>query len=423
MSDKRTRNGGLGSAIAHGVHRCVVGNVPTEKGCMTRARRSLPLLATIVSLALVVCGTVILAVDPGPAEAIPTDLQSVRLFGQVQTQVNDLTVQAGYIQADIDALDEELEKYSETYNQLQVELDDLNVQMASLRRELTEAQSDHAYRLEKLENRICALYKAGGRNDELLELLISAHGIEDLINRIRVASSLADDDQRIVENLTKSTDRLNRLLAEIDTTKRAQLATRREAEEQREQIRSALAERESALKNIDAEIRDILEAERLRQEEEQVRLQDALAAILNGGQVFDGPLPETEAEIQTQVLETAAYYMGIPYVWGGDRPSTGFDCSGFTAYVYAQHGVDLPHYSGFQAQAGVPVGFDDMQAGDLLAFGFPVHHVGIYIGDGFFIHAPRTGDVIKVSHLSEKNNLSAVRRFPLQPRTGAPAVW
>ena len=64
----------------------------------------------------------------------------------------------------------------------------------------------------------------------------------------------------------------------------------------------------------------------------------------------------------------------------------------------------------------------DIQPGDLLAFGIPVHHVGIYLGNDLFIHAPRTGDVIKISHLSERTNLSAIRRFDLQPRTGAPWV-
>ena len=80
--------------------------------------------------------------------------------------------------------------------------------------------------------------------------------------------------------------------------------------------------------------------------------------------------------------------MGIPYVWGGTRPSTGMDCSGFTRYVFKQHGVKLPHYSGYQAQMGIPVELADIQPGDLLAFGYPVHHVGIYIGDGLFIHTP-----------------------------------
>jgi len=372
---------------------------------------------------IVLCGTILLCLNPSPALGLPADLGAIELHGDAKTQVNDLTAQAGSVQEEIDALDLELERSSEAYNRLQLKLDEINVGMATLRRELEEAQSDHAYRVKKLEDRVCALYKAGGRGDELLQLLISANGIDDLINRIRVASTLADQDRRIVEKLMNSTGRLNAVLAEFDKAKREQLSLRRQIDGQRAQIRATLAEREATLAGIDAEIRAVIEAERARQEAEQEQLRTALTEVLNGGQIYDGLLPQTENELINQLLETAAYYMGIPYVWAGDRPSTGFDCSGYTAYVYAQHGVALPHYSGFQAQLGMSIQPEEIMPGDLLAFGIPVHHVGIYIGEGFFIHAPRTGDVIRISHLDERTNLSAIRRFELQPRTGAPAVW
>jgi cell wall-associated NlpC family hydrolase len=96
------------------------------------------------------------------------------------------------------------------------------------------------------------------------------------------------------------------------------------------------------------------------------------------------------------------------------------DCSGFVRWVLRQHGVNLPHYSGYQARMGLPVELADIQPGDVVAFGSPVHHVGIYIGDGLFIHAPRTGDVIKISKLASRRDLAAIRRFPLQPRSGPP---
>ena len=376
-----------------------------------------------VACFIVLCGTILLCLNPSPALGVPADLGAIELHGDAKTQVNDLTAQAGSVQEEIDALDLELERSSEAYNRLQLKLDEINVGMATLRRELEEAQSDHAYRVKKLEDRVCALYKAGGRGDELLQLLISANGIDDLINRIRVASTLADQDRRIVEKLMNSTGRLNAVLAEFDKAKREQLSLRRQIDGQRAQIRATLAEREATLAGIDAEIRAVIEAERARQEAEQEQLRTALTEVLNGAQIYDGLLPQTENELINQLLETAAYYMGIPYVWAGDRPSTGFDCSGYTAYVYAQHGVALPHYSGFQAQLGMSIQPEEIMPGDLLAFGIPVHHVGIYIGEGFFIHAPRTGDVIRISHLDERTNLSAIRRFELQPRTGAPAVW
>ena len=86
-------------------------------------------------------------------------------------------------------------------------------------------------------------------------------------------------------------------------------------------------------------------------------------------------------------------YLGTPYVWGGASPS-GFDCSGFSMYVYAQMGVSLPHNAAMQYNTvGTYVPRDQLQAGDLVFFD-GLGHMGIYIGGDQFIHAPHTGDVV-----------------------------
>jgi len=91
-------------------------------------------------------------------------------------------------------------------------------------------------------------------------------------------------------------------------------------------------------------------------------------------------------------------FLGVPYVWGGASPS-GFDCSGLIMYAYAQIGVSLPHSTYALWEMGVPVSQSQLQPGDIIFFN-GLGHAGIYAGGGTFVHAPHTGDVVKVSSMS-----------------------
>jgi cell wall-associated NlpC family hydrolase len=102
-------------------------------------------------------------------------------------------------------------------------------------------------------------------------------------------------------------------------------------------------------------------------------------------------------------------YLGVPYVWGGSTPA-GFDCSGLVMYVYAQLGVSLPHFAAAQYGLGSPVSRDQLQPGDLVFFN-ALDHVGIYIGGGQMIHAPHTGDVVKIAPLSDGGSYVGARRL------------
>ena len=379
-------------------------------------------LPAIVPAALA-CATVAFCLA-GMALATPSAsaaVDGVRLQGQVKTQVDSLQTQAAAVQADIDSTDQEIEQLNESYNELSLQVDSINQQMTDLRRQLALAQADHDYRVRVFDDRLVAIYKAGGR-DQFLQILLMSTGLSDLVSRIRIVATLADQDTRLVDNLDASTGRIDALLKEIDTQKRAEVTTRRQMDEKLQLSQSKLAERQSTLAGLNTQIAGVIEQERQRQVAEQKALRAELFAKLGISNPYDGPLPQTDDDVLNQVIQTAATYMGIPYVWAGDRPSTGFDCSGFTRYVFAQHGIDLPHFSGYQAAMGVAVDLQNIQPGDLVAFGNPVYHVGLYIGDGKFIQAPHTGDVVKISALSERTDLSAIRRFPLKARIGPPAI-
>jgi cell wall-associated NlpC family hydrolase len=100
-----------------------------------------------------------------------------------------------------------------------------------------------------------------------------------------------------------------------------------------------------------------------------------------------------------QAVQIALGEQGVPYVWGGESPS-GFDCSGLVAWAYAQVGISLPHFTGSLWNVGTHVSVDQLEPGDLVFF-HGESHVGMYIGGGQFVQAPHTGDVVKVSSLSD----------------------
>ena len=129
------------------------------------------------------------------------------------------------------------------------------------------------------------------------------------------------------------------------------------------------------------------------------------------------PAPTAAA---SRVLGTADRYVGVPYVWGGNTPQ-GFDCSGFTKYVFAKNGVGIPRTSREQARIGdgVPIDFGEMRPGDLLLFAEPgeaVSHVAIYVGSGRIIHASSAMGGVNYLDLDGSRgawyvqNLVAVRR-------------
>jgi hypothetical protein len=157
----------------------------------------------------------------------------------------------------------------------------------------------------------------------------------------------------------------------------------------------------------------------------------AAQASMAGVPTFLEPsiLPPTNT-LGGQAVALAYRYLGVPYVWGGESPS-GFDCSGLTMYVYGELGIKLGHYTGFQYYSGLHVARDQLQPGDLVFFhansaGVPQHE-GMYIGNGSFIHAPQTGDVVKISSLFETRYalayVGAVRPYAAGKSPSSLSTW
>jgi cell wall-associated NlpC family hydrolase len=122
-----------------------------------------------------------------------------------------------------------------------------------------------------------------------------------------------------------------------------------------------------------------------------------------------------QAERGEKVARFAKKFIGIPYVYGGGSPRTGFDCSGLVAFVYGHFGVTLPHYTVSQFARGRRVSRGALRPGDLVFFN-GLGHVGIYIGHGRFVHAPHSGTRVRIARLAEgwyRSTYDGARRIRL----------
>ena len=144
------------------------------------------------------------------------------------------------------------------------------------------------------------------------------------------------------------------------------------------------------------------EAERMQNQ----RLIDSFFIVFPENYAAAEILRTGQGNLRSELVNTARRFLGVPYRWGGEDRDNGFDCSGLTMVSYRLNGLNLPRNSRSQFQAGRYISKKDLQKGDLVFFatkgGNRVTHVGMYVGDGNFIHAPRTGKTVRIASLSSR---------------------
>jgi peptidoglycan DL-endopeptidase CwlO len=140
------------------------------------------------------------------------------------------------------------------------------------------------------------------------------------------------------------------------------------------------------------------------------RAEGALGAIDHADRVNHISRATAVAYKQERIVRYARHFLGVRYVYGGTSPRNGFDCSGFTRFVYRHFGIALPHYSGAQFDMGRRVSRAGLRPGDLVFFN-GLGHVGLYVGGGRFIHAPHTGARVSIETLAYHGGFVGARRL------------
>ena len=243
-----------------------------------------------------------------------------------------------------------------------------------------------------------------------LEVVLGARSLDDMITRMDSAKSVTGLDARVlsqVKTFRTAVKRNHELLAKARVTQQQVVSQRASA---KASIESQISQQNSLLSSIKGEIAKIVAADQARQLQMAAAAQQRLTVAHRVSQTQDTVIGATAIAPQSLTVvappsthsgaaDSALSQLGTPYVWAGSQPG-GFDCSGLVMWAFAQVGVSLPHSSYAQYGYGVPVSRDQLQPGDLVFFD-GLGHVGIYIGGDQFVHAPHTGDVVKISSLSE----------------------
>jgi cell wall-associated NlpC family hydrolase len=322
--------------------------------------------------------------------------------------VSSKQAQAQQVLAQIQQLDSSLERarnlYIESTQRLHVIEHNLTINRIALRA----ARANLKQSQKALMTRLVTIYTS--RDDQsTLAVLLGAKSIDDLVNRIETVQSVSSQDLAVMNEVIGFKRAVVRHRHALVVAHRSQAQLVRERAAAKERISSQLSREHSLLSSIRGEIAHLLAVQRARalaaasaararydaaeQAQALALQQTAIGATATTGSESVAP-PSTYGG----VVGVAMRYLGTPYVWGGASPG-GFDCSGLVAYAYGQMGVSLPHYTGALWNVGVPVSRGDLQPGDLVFFD-GLGHVGIYVGGNSFIHAPHTGDVVKISAIS-----------------------
>jgi cell wall-associated NlpC family hydrolase len=337
-------------------------------------------------------------------------------------QIGSKRAEAQQVLAQIQVMDAQLEKAVEAWNGANVRLGQIQKDLTTNRARLETARKNLVRARGRVSARVVALYTSN--EPDALSVILGASSLGDLIERMDSADRIASEDARIAAEVTHYRNEVKarqKQLVQAEAEQQKVVAARAA---QRASIQSQLAARQALYTTIKDQIAQLQAAERARQARlaaqaraaaRQAAQQPAPQPSSSGGSSSGGsasggsssggssgspaPQPSPPPATHSSVVSIALQYLGVPYVWGGASPS-GFDCSGLTMYAYAKVGVYLPHNAAMQYGMGHPVARSQLAPGDLVFFN-GLSHVGMYIGGGRFVHAPHTGDVVKISSLYE----------------------
>ncbi len=339
------------------------------------------------------------------------------LVGPAQaSKLSDKRAQAAVIERQLNAMDVRLEASIEAYNSAHQHLSDVRAQIRQNTIQLAIARhSLHIARVQLAAFLVSSYKQSGNGSNDTTAYVLGSGSFTTLVDRVEYVQRISKSETELLGAVTSAEHEIARRQSALRKEVSSAKALFAEAASHKATIEAGLRARQQLLDSVHADIRQMIDQQRAARDraaraaaaklQQQANQPPATSGGGSGGGSSGGSgggtySPPPAGTLGQQAAAIAQQYLGVPYVWGGASPS-GFDCSGLVVYVYGRLGISLPHYTVSIWNMGAHVGSGQLAPGDLVFFYSDLGHMGIYIGGGLFIHAPHTGDVVKISSMAD----------------------
>ena len=351
-----------------------------------------------------------------------------------QGGINRIEEQQEQLRSEINELDAELVNVMIELSTLEEELAVKEDELEQTKADLEQAKIDEQNQYDAMKLRIRFMYEKG--DTAMLTSLLESGSIADLLNRVEYVNEVYSYDRELLTEYQNTKDQVAALEKQQEEEIQALEVKHQEYQVARENFETTIAQKKdevgdfqnklAAAQELAAKYQDTINAqntiiaqenERIererreqerREQEQRAAAAAAAAAASRASNSSSGSTSDSSGGSSSDsgsggggnknpgystgvsgsaVVNYAMNFVGNPYVWGGKDPNTGADCSGFTSYVYAHFGINIPSYSYSQRSVGQEVSYSNAQAGDLICY---AGHVAIYMGNGQIVHAKGT---------------------------------